>query len=98
MSAEIRNRIGRDATPKEKERHNAIRQQIEDKLPELKQWARQAAARNQERVPFGTVLNSAEGDIVRAIDDCAVKHSLPNRSAVVREALARLLGMQISQQ
>ena len=98
MASEIRNRIVREATPVEKGRHSAIRKQIEAELPELKHWARQAAARHPERVPVGTILNAAEGGVVQAIDDYAVKHSLPNRRAVVREALARLLGMQISQQ
>lgn len=96
MANEIRNRIVREATAAEKERHSLIRQQVAEELPELKQWAKQAAARHQERVAVGTVLSAEEAEVVRAIDDYAVKHALPNRSAVVREALAHLLGVELS--
>jgi metal-responsive CopG/Arc/MetJ family transcriptional regulator len=37
-----------------------------------------------------------ETTILAAIDEYAVKHSLPSRSAVVREALANLLGIEIA--
>jgi hypothetical protein len=50
MTHEIRKRIVRPATPEEKERHRAIREGIEQELPEMKQWAREAAARHKERV------------------------------------------------
>ncbi len=46
MSSEIRQRIVREATPEEKERHRALRDEIERELPELKQWARAAAAQS----------------------------------------------------
>lgn len=96
MTHEIRERILRPATPQEKDRHQRIRQQIEQELPELKQWARAAAAKHKEQVPVGTVLTQEEADVVRAIDDYAARHSLQNRSAVVREALAHLLGIEIA--
>jgi hypothetical protein len=35
--------------------------------------------------------------VVSAIDEYAAKHSLAGRGAVVREALARLLGIEIKQ-
>ena len=95
MSSEIRQRIVREATPEEKERHRTIREEVERELPELKQWAREAAARHKERVAVGTVFTSEEAVVVDAIDDYAAKHALPGRGAVVREALAHLLGVEI---
>ncbi len=96
MSHEIRKRILRAATPEEKERHQRLRQEIEQELPELKQWARAAAARHQERVGVGTVFSAEEAQVLKAIDDYAAKHSLQSRGAVVREALASLLGIEIA--
>ncbi len=95
MSNEIRQRILREATPEEKERHRTIREEVERELPELKQWARETAARHRERVAVGTVFTSEEAVVVDAIDDYAAKHALPDRGAVVREALAHLLGVEI---
>ena len=96
MTHEIRKRIVREATPEEKDRHRVIRDQVEQELPELKQWARDAAARHQDRVAVGTVLTGEETKVAEAIDTYAAEHSLPGRSAVVREALARLLGVEIA--
>jgi len=98
MTQEIRKRILREATPEEKERHRMIREEIEQELPELKQWAREAAARHQERVAVGTVLTAEEANVLAAMDKYAEEHSLATRSAVVREALAQLLGIDISRQ
>lgn len=95
MMNEIRNRIIRDATPEEKERHRVIRDEIEQELPTLKEWARQAATRHPDRIAVGTVFTAKETDVIQAIDDYAASHSLANRGAVVREALARLLGLEI---
>ncbi len=95
MTREIRRRIIREATPEEKERHRTIRAEIEQELPELKQWARETAARHRERVAVGTVFTDQETGVLEAIDDYAMKHSLPGRGAVVREALAQLLGIEI---
>ena len=50
MTHEIRRRILREATPEERERHRTIRREIDQELPELKKWAREAAARHRERV------------------------------------------------
>ncbi len=96
MTREIRNRIVREATPEEKEQHRAIREQVEQELPELKQWARAAAAQHKDRIAVGTVLTGEESNVLDAMDHYAAKHSLPGRSAVVREALARLLGVEIA--
>ena len=96
MSHEIRKRIVREATPEEKERHHTIREQVEQDLPELKQWSRAAAARHRDRVAVGTVLTGEETKIAEAIDDYAAQHSLAGRSAVVREALALLLGIELA--
>src|SRR5580658_7697609 len=96
MSHEIRNRIVREATPEEKERHRAIREQVEQELPELKEWARQAAAKHRDRVSVGTILTGEETTVLQAMDKYAAEHSLPGRSAVIREALARLLGLDIA--
>jgi hypothetical protein len=96
MAREIRNRILRPATPEEKERHRQIRQQVEEELPELKQWAREVAAKHQGQVPVGTVLTAEEAHVLEAMDDYAAKHALHGRGAVVREALANLLGIDIA--
>jgi acetyl-CoA carboxylase alpha subunit len=98
MTHEIRKRIIRPASPEEKERHELIRRQTEQELPELQQWARQAAARHQERVAVGTVLTAEETNVLKAMDEYAAKHALQNRSAVVREALANLLGIEIARE
>ena len=95
MAREIRRRIVREATPEERERHRTIRAEIEQELPELKRWAREAAARHRERVVVGTVFTDQESSVLAAIDDYATKHSLSGRGAVVREALAQLLGIDI---
>jgi hypothetical protein len=91
MTHEIRRRILRQATPEEGERHRTIREEIQQELPELKQWARETAARHQERVAVGTVFTDQVTDVLEAIDHYAAKHSLTGRGAVVREALAHLL-------
>ena len=98
MTHEIRQRIRRPATPEEKERHQQIRQEIEQELPELKQWARAAAERHKERIAVGTVFTAEEAQVVKAIDDYAAKHALQHRGAVVREALAHLLGIEVARQ
>jgi predicted transcriptional regulator len=98
MAREVRQRIVRPATPEEAERHTVIRKQIEEELPEIEQWARDAAARHRERVAVGTVLTAEENNVLEAIDDYAAKHSLTSRSAVIREALANLLGIEIARQ
>lgn len=90
--------IVREATPAEKERHRLIRDQVEQDLPELRAWARAAAARHQDRVAVGTVLTGDEAKLVEMIDEYAAKHSLAGRSAVVREALSQLLGVELSRQ
>lgn len=98
MSREIRDHILRPATPAEIERHQQIRRQIDQELPMLKQWARQAAANHKERIAVGTVFDANEVKVLDAIDEYATKHSLHNRGAVVREALAQLLGIEIVRQ
>jgi hypothetical protein len=98
MTHEIGQRIIREATPEEKARHRTIRQEIQQELPELQQWARETAARHQERVAVGTVFAGGETDVLEAIDNYATKHSLASRGAVVREALAHLLGIEIPRQ
>jgi ClpP class serine protease len=98
MTHEIRRRILRQATPEEKERHRTIRAEIRQELPELKQWARETAARHPERVAVGTVFTDQEAVVLEAIDQYATEHSLVSRGAVVREALAHLLGIDIPRQ
>jgi hypothetical protein len=98
MTHEIRQRIERPATQEEKERHHQIRQEIEEELPELKQWARKVAADHTERIAVGTVFSADEAQVLNAIDAYASKHSLRNRGAVVREALAQLLGIDVARQ
>jgi hypothetical protein len=91
---QVRRRILRPATPEEKERHGQIRDKTETELDELKRWAREAA-RNAGHTAVGTVFDQEEADVVRAIDHYAADHALPGRSAVVREALAKLLNIKI---
>jgi hypothetical protein len=47
-------------------------------------------------VAVGTVFTDHEANILEAIDKYAREHSLTSRAAVVREALAHLLGIEIS--
>ena len=96
MTHEVRQRIRRPATPDEKARHERIRQEVAAELPELQQWARDAAARHSERTAVGTVFTAEEAQVVKAIDDYATAHSLQNRGAVVREALGHLLGIDVA--
>jgi hypothetical protein len=98
VTHEIRNRIVREETPDEKERHRTIREEVQEDLPELKRWARETAARHRERVAVGTVFTDQESAVVTAIDDYAARHSLSGRGAVVREALAQLLGIEMPRQ
>jgi hypothetical protein len=49
-------------------------------------------------VAVGTVFTSEEAGVLEAIDSYAAKHSLPGRGAVVREALAHLLGIEMPRQ
>lgn len=88
-------RTVRSATSEELDRQRLIREQVQQDLPELNVWARAAAARHQERIGIGTVLCGEETKLVRYIDDYAAKHSLAGRGAVVREALAQLLGVEL---
>jgi hypothetical protein len=81
MTHEIHRRILRGATPEEQERHRTIREEIKQELPELKQWARETAARHHERVAVGTVFTDQESDVLEAIDDYATKHSIKNRAS-----------------
>ncbi len=95
MEHEVHQRIVRPATPEEKERHRQVRENIEEELPELKQWAREAAVRHVGQTPVGTVFGEEETHVVQAIDHYVASHALANRSAVVREALAQLLRIDI---
>jgi hypothetical protein len=87
-------RIIREATPAERERHAAVRAAVETERQEIAAWARQAAARSGE-VAVGAVFSPAETPVLDAIDAYAASHNLPGRSAVVREALSRLLDLQL---
>jgi hypothetical protein len=98
IAHEVRQRMVRPATPEEKERHRQVRENIEEELPELKQWAREAAARHTGQTAVGTVFGEEETHVVQAIDHYATSHALANRSAVVREALAQLLRIDIERE
>jgi hypothetical protein len=56
------------------------------------------SAQHEDRVAVGTVFTSEEAGILEAIDRYAATHSLPGRGAVVREALAHLLGIEMPRQ
>lgn len=96
LPREMGKRIVRPATAEEAQRHASVRRAIEEELPEIKEWARQAVAECDSRVAVGTVFSADEKPVVEAIDAYAASHSLPNRSAVIREALAHLLNLSIS--
>lgn len=98
MTHEFCLRIQRPAMQEEKDRHQQIRQEIEEDLPDLKQWARAAAARHKERIAGGTVFTADEAPVLKAIEEYAAKHSLHNRGAVVRKALALLLDIEVGRQ
>ena len=93
MPHEIRQRIRRPATPEERSRHDQIRQEIADEMPDLKTWAKAVAAGQKDRVSVGTIFTAEEAQVVEAIDEYARTHSLQSRGAVVRQALANLLGI-----
>ena len=88
-------RIFREATPAERERHAAVRAAVETERSEIIAWAREEFARVGGDLAVGTMLTPEEIPILAAIDAYAASHNLPNRSAVVREALARLLDIQL---
>jgi hypothetical protein len=96
MKNEPRDRIRRPATPEEKERHDRIRSEIAEELPDLKQWAKAVASQHKDRIAVGTVFTADETQVVAAIDEYAASHSLQSRGAVVRQALAQLLGIQVA--
>lgn len=88
-------RIVREATPAERERHAAIRAAVAAERSEIDAWARSESARSGGQVAVGTVFTTDETPVLEAIDAYAVSHNLPGRSAVVREALSRLLEIQV---
>lgn len=89
-------RIEHRATEEERTRHAKIRQLVEAERPELAAWARAVAGHGAERVAVGTVFAADEQPVLDAIDAYAAGHALPGRAAVVREALSRLLGLDIA--
>jgi hypothetical protein len=93
---EMGKRIVRPATAEEARRHADVRRVIEEEVPEIKEWARQAVRQDDNRVAVGTVFSDDEKPVVEAIDAYAASHSLPNRGAVIREALAHLLNISIA--
>ena len=95
---EMGRRIVRPATAEELQRHDEVRRGIEQELAEIKDRARQGAAQCRSRVAVGTVFSADEKTVVEAIDAYATSHSLPSRSAVIREALGRLLNMSIARE
>jgi hypothetical protein len=88
-------RIVREATPEERHRHAMDRVAIEAERPEIVAWAREEHARAGGRVPVGTVFTTDETRVLEAIDAYAASHNLPSRSAVVREALSKLLDIRV---
>ena len=83
---EIR-RVVRPATPEERARHQKIRDQVATELPAVKRKAREALKRHR----VDPVFTLDEQHIWDALDSYAEEHELPNRCAVVRVALSRLL-------
>jgi len=89
-------RISHHASAEEQARHAAIRLLVADDLPELTAWARHVAGTGSGRIAVGTVFAADEREVLDTIDAYASGHALPGRAAVVREALARLLGLDIA--
>jgi len=88
-------RIIREAMPAERERHALLRAAVEDERPEIAAWARRETAHTEGDVAVGLILGPEESPVLDAIDAYAASHNLPGRSAVVREALARLLDIRL---
>ena len=88
-------RIVREATPAERERHAAIRAAVEAERQEIVAWAREEHARAGGQTAVGTVFTSDETPVLDAIDAYAASHNLSGRSAVVREALSKLLDIRV---
>ena len=88
-------RILREATPAERERHATVRAAIETERPGIIAWAREESAQVGGQTAVGTMLTPEEIPILDAIDAYAASHNLPSRSAVVREALSRLLDVHL---
>lgn len=69
--------------------------------PEQRAHFRKAAAeadRNKPYIPkfrVKAVFRESEADVLTAIDKYREQHDLPNRGAVLRVALAQLLGIEI---
>ena len=87
--------IIREAMPAERERHALLRAAVEHERPEIVAWARRETAHAEGNVAVGLVLSPEEAPVLDAIDAYAASHNLPGRSAVVREALARLLDIRL---
>ncbi len=88
-------RIVREATPEERDRHAGVRAAIEAERPEIVAWAREEHSRTGGRVSVGTEFTTDETRVLEAIDAYAASHNLPSRSAVVREALSKLLDIRV---
>ena len=98
MAQKLRNVINRPATADEKDRHRQIRAQVATELPRIQAKGRQILAETaEERRHLDTAFNSGEEYVFDAIDQFAASNSLANRGAVVRLALAKLLGIEIAQ-
>lgn len=92
---ELGKRIIRPATDAERSQHAALRVALAEERDEIAAWARNVAGCEDNPVAIGTVFTAAETPVVAAIDAYAASHDLPNRAAVVREALARLLDIPV---
>lgn len=92
---EMGKRIVRPATDAERAQHAAVRAAVAEEYDEISAWARTAEGCATNRVAVGTIFTAAETPVIDAIDAYAARHDLPSRSAVVREALARLLGVPV---
>jgi hypothetical protein len=77
---------------------STISQENQAEFPEVTKWAKDVAARHNDRVAVGTVFASNEINVVQAIDDYAAKHALESRGAVVRESWGQLLGIEVTRQ
>lgn len=84
-------RIIREATPAERQRHAEVRAAVEAEREDIVAWAREAGG----QLAVGTVFTTDEIPVLEAIDAYAASHNLPGRSAVVREALSRLLDIHV---
>lgn len=81
-------------TPAQKAEYRRKLAEAEHDLPELRRWAKRGLKQAKQRVE--AVFGANEQAVLSAVDQYAAEHDLPNRGAVVRVALGKLLGLELA--